>query len=113
MALASAVENFAILACSTTATSAVLNPQKEYTLVHLGTDISGNSNDTENQATVFISTTSSFTPAHSEADKVFPLMAGQSTVVGPGISTIYADCTVTNADPVIGLSAGANQSGIF
>jgi len=115
MALGSATspcEHFGILECSQTETSAFLNPQKQYTVVHLGVDASG-TDDSNSDETVFLSTTSETTPSFAELNDIFPLQDAVSVVVGPGISRLYATCAAGTGDPTLAFSAGARQFGDF
>ena len=87
---------------STTEVTVTLNEQFSYQVKHLGADAAGN-DDAQSALTAYLSYASGVTVSLAEEDDKYPLMDGQSVIIGPGIGTLYIDAA-TGADGILAFS---------
>lgn len=77
--------NPAVLAASTSASSVALNPDREYTIQHLGVDVAGS----EDTNSVFLGTDATTEATHAADSNKAVLQSEKALVVGPRVSTLH------------------------
>jgi hypothetical protein len=98
--MASVTKHFGTVALDGSNEVAVtLDSQFAYEVRHTGVDASGN-DDANSALTAYLSRTSGCIADMSEVDDKYPLMDGQKTEIGPGITTLYVVAAV-NADGIL------------
>jgi len=86
----------------TTEVTVTLDERFSYQVRHTGVDATG-TDDPASALVAYLSYASGVTVSMAEEDDKYPLMDGQSVIIGPGITTLYIDAAA-NSDGILAFS---------